>query len=160
MKLWEKLRKCFPPGYEYERERNLAVLLLGIAAALSLQYFVRLKDAYGMLYYVDRAQRRTVRPGAVAIAFWQLAHPYGSLFLPYFLFLAFLAVYHYTYYYRETKSIYLMRRLPERGVLVKSCMQAPLLGMAAGALAMAALCLVYYGVYLLGIPGECMPRFL
>lgn len=157
---WEKLWKHFPPGYEYEMERNTAGLLLGIAAALSLQYFASLKDAYEMLYYVDRFFERKVRPEAVAASFGQLAFPYGSLFLPYFLFLAIMMVYHYLYYYRDTKSIYLMRRLPERGVLVKSCVQAPLLGMAAGALSMAALCLLYYGLYLLVMPGECMPRFL
>lgn len=157
---WEKLWKHFPPGYEYETERNMSVLLLGLAAALSLQYFARLSDACEMLYYVDRFAARKVRPGAVAASFGQLAFPYGSLFLPYYLFLAIMMVYHYLYYYRDTKSIYLMRRLPERGVLAKSCVQAPLLGMAAGALTMAALCLLYYGLYLLVMPGECMPRFL
>lgn len=157
---WERRWKHFPPGYEYEMERNTAGLLLGIAAALSLQYFARLKDAYEMLYYVDSSCERKVRPEAVAASFGQLAFPYGSLFLPYFLFLAIMIAYHYFYYYRDTKSIYLMCRLPSRSVLVKSCAQAPLLGMAAGALSMAVLCFFYYGLYLLVMPGECMPRFL
>lgn len=159
-KSWEKRWKHFPPGYEYEMERNTAGLLLGIGAVLSLQYFARLKDAYEMLYYVDRIHGKTVRPGAVAVPFRTLAFPYSGLFLPYFLFLAIMMVYHYLYYHRDAKSIYLMRRLPGRCVLVKSCVQAPLLGMAAGALSMAVLFLLYYGLYLLVMPGECMPRFL
>ena len=83
----------------------------------------------------------------------------GGLFVPYFLFLAIMAAFHYAYYHRETKSIYLMRRLPRRSVLVASCVRAPLLGMAVGAAAEAVLGVIYYGIYLLVMPGVCAPGF-
>ncbi|MDE7225166.1 MAG: hypothetical protein K2O34_15475, partial [Acetatifactor sp.] len=57
--LWEP-KNYFPPGYEYERERNSAILLLGIGAGLSLQFFKNLYYAAEALYeYVD--YRRVLR---------------------------------------------------------------------------------------------------
>ncbi|MDE7223066.1 MAG: hypothetical protein K2O34_04715, partial [Acetatifactor sp.] len=80
-----------------------------------------------------------------------------GLYVPFVLFLAATMVYHYFYYRRETKSIYLMHRLPRRSVMFASCIKGPLLGMAIGAVALAALYLLYYAIYLLAIPRECLP---
>lgn len=73
-------------------------------------------------------------------------------YIPFSLFLIVMAFYHYSYYYRGTKSIYLMRRLPAKGVLPASCVREPLFGMAAGAAVFGLLELLYYGIYLLAVP--------
>ena len=159
MRLWTESGKYFPPGYEYEKERNAACLLLGLAAVFSLFYFVTLYGEWRSLYYVDKTLGRMVRPHAVADSFLQLAWGYGAFFLSFFLFLAAAAAARYSYYYRDTRSIYLMKRLP-LDVTLRSCIQTPLLGMAVGAAVLAVLCLLYYGAYLLVIPAECLPRFL
>ncbi|MDE6924287.1 MAG: hypothetical protein K2P59_03360 [Acetatifactor sp.] len=148
-----------PPGYEFTEERNVAGCLLGLGMALSLHFFVSLREAVEELYYMDRIRGRIPKPGVTAVPFLELVWGYAGLFLPLYLFLAGMMVYHYLYYYRETKSIYLMRRLPLRGVLWKSCVQIPLLGMGAGAVAMLMLFLLYYGSYLLLVPAEAIPGF-
>ncbi|WP_276951718.1 hypothetical protein [Acetatifactor muris] len=158
MGMWKESGKFFPPGYPYEEERKMTLFLLGLGSALSLRFFGSLHNASESLYYVDRIRGRTVRPGALAESFLELAWGYAGMFLPLYLFLGGMMLYHYFYYYRDCRSIYLMRRLPERGELWKSCVRAPLLGMAAGAVVMAALFLLYYGSYRLLIPAECMPR--
>ncbi len=158
-RLWTELDQCFPPGYEFTWERNTAAVLLALSMVLSLQYFGKLRQAVAWLYYVDRVRGRVLRPDAQAIPFLELAGQYGGLFVPYFLFLAIMAALHYAYYHRDAKSIYLMRRLPRRGVLVGSCIRAPLLGTAVGILAQMMLGLIYYGSYLLVTPGECGPAF-
>lgn len=152
-----EIGKCFPPGYEeYEKERNAAGLLLGIGVLLSFQFFGNLYHAVNALYeYVGR--RRVLKAGAVAASFGRLVTGHWGLYVPWVLFLAAMVLYHYFYYRRETKSIYLMRRLPKRGVLLKSCVEGPLLGLLTGAAALAVLYLLYYGLYLLVIPGECLP---
>lgn len=159
-RLWTELQPCFPPGYDFVWERNTAAVLLALPVVLSLPYFRKLRQAVEYLYYMDRNGSRVLRPDAAASSFLALAGEYGGLFAPYFLFLAIMIFFHYSYYHRETKSIYLMRRLPCRRVLVESCVRAPLLGMAVGILVEAMLGLLYYGSYLLVIPKECMPRFL
>ena len=157
--MWKNLLKpenYFPPGYEYEMERNSAGLLLGIGAVLSLQFFWNLYHTVENLYdYVDH--RLILRENVVAASFGKLVMGHWGLYIPFVLFLGTMMVYHYFYYRWETKSIYLMRRLPRRGVLLGSCVKGPLLGLGIGAAALGALYLLYYGIYLLVIPGECLP---
>jgi len=159
VKMLKNPGKFLPPGYVYTEERNMAGCLLGLAMVLSLQFFARLQVAVEELYYIDRIRGRILRPGVTAAPFLELVRGYAGLFLPLYLFLVGMMIYHYFYYYRETKSIYLMRRLPQRSVLWKSCVQIPLLGMGAGAVAMLVLFLLYYGGYLLLMPTEAMPGF-
>lgn len=153
--LWNP-EKIFPPGYEYEWERNSAVLLLGTGVGLSLLFYRRLHQAAEVLYeYTDR--RRVLRKDAVAVSFQQLVENHWGLYVPLLLFLTAMMIYHYIYYYRETRSIYLMRRLPRRGVVFKSCVMGPLLGFGVAVVILMLLYLLYYGCYLLVIPGECLP---
>lgn len=158
MKMLRDPGAYFPPGYPYREERNAAGILLGMGMIFSLRFLGRLHSAVEDLYYTNRIYGRTLRPGGVADSFLTLAGSSAGFFLPFYLFLAAMMIYHYFYYHRETKSIYLVRRLPEKGFLRKSCVQMPLLGMGAGAVAMAAMYLGYYGIYRLSIPAECMPR--
>ena len=157
-KMLKEPEAFFPPGYLYREERTAAGILLGTGMLCSLRFFDRLHVAVEELYYVDRIRGRTLRPGEVADPFLTLAGNCVFFFLPLYLFLAAMMIYHYFYYHRETKSIYLVRRLPEKGFLGKSCVQMPLLGMGAGMVVMIVLFLLYYGIYLLSIPAECMPR--
>ncbi|MDE7297766.1 MAG: hypothetical protein K2N94_02910 [Lachnospiraceae bacterium] len=148
--------KYFPPGYEYSKERNTAGFLLGFGAVMSLHFFKNLLHAADRLY--DHVQwRRVLRAGAVAPPFRQLVEDQWMLYIPLFLFLASMMLYHYFYYFHTTKSIYLMRRLPKRSVLFKSCVQGPLLYMGASAALLGVLYLSYYGAYRLVIPAECLP---
>ena len=153
--LW-KSGNYFPPGYEYEQERNSAGLLLGIGAGLSLSFFRNLYRAVKALYEYENHQWG-LRENAVAASFGHLVTGHWGLYVPFVLFLVAMMIYHYFYYRRETKSIYLMRRLPRRGVLFKSCVKGPLLGLGIGAAALTVLYLLYYGIYLLAIPKECLP---
>lgn len=147
-KKWES---CFPPGYEHgKREGRGAAFLLAVGAVLSLRFFGRL---YGMVrdLYVYAGRERMLREDAEAVPFWQLTRGHWMPYMPYCLFLIAVMLYHYSYYYRETKSIYLMRRLPAKGAVTWSCVRGPLLGMAAGAAAFGLLQLLYYGIYLLAV---------
>lgn len=149
-----KPESCFPPGYEYEKERNAAILLLGIGITFSLQFFRSLYQTWEALYvYTDRA--RVLREDAVAAPFGKLVTGHWGLYVPLLMFLAAMAGYHYLYYYRDTRSIYLMRRLPGRWTVLKSCAAGPLLGMGLTAVILSLLYLMYYGMYLLVIPKSC-----
>ena len=151
--------RYFPPGYAFEKERNACALLLALAAGYSTRFFWRLHDACALLYVVEGDGSRVLRPGSQAAPFLEVAAGCWAMFLPLYLFLAAMVAEHYLYYRRQTKSIWLMRRLPERGVLLRTCVQGPLFTMGAGAAAGAVLLALYYGIYLLAMSGECAPGF-
>lgn len=151
--------RYFPPGYEYETEGKAAGTLLGIGIVLSLQFFAALYRERGRLRCLLDADSARVWPETVARPFLELLRGHLILYAPFLLFLLGMTVCHYLYYYRGTKSIYVMRRLPRRGILWRSCVMGPLLGALPGALILVLLYLLYFGIYLLAIPAECLPRF-
>jgi len=61
---------------------------------------------------------------------------------------------HYQYHHRVSKSIYTMKRLPNRWELHRRCWSLPLCCFAAVLLTGFLLLLVYYAVYLLVTPAE------
>lgn len=160
MRIWKEPERYFPPGYEYRKEWCVAELLYVLVVILNLQFIGRLREALASLYYIDRTNGRTLRAGAVADSYFQVLGDCPGFLLPFYLFLIALIFLHYAYYLRETKSIYLMRRLPDRKVLWKSCLQAPLMGIGLGTAGILVLYLIYYVVYLLMMPAESLPRLI
>ncbi len=160
MRIWKEPESFFPPGYEYKKEWYAAGLLYVLGLALNLRFLVRLWESRASLYYMDSTKGMTLRAGAVADSYFQVLGDCPGMLLPFYLFLITLLFFHYAYYWRETKSIYLMRRLPDRNVLWKSCLQAPLMGMGLGTAGILVLYLIYYVVYLLMMPAECLPRLI
>ena len=52
-----------------------------------------------------------------------------------------------------------MRRLPGKGITFKSCVRGPAFGAGIVLASAALLYFLYYGIYCLGVPAECMPRY-
>ncbi len=128
-------RKYFPPGFNYEREWKWALILFGGGVAFSLRYYFDLYREIGSLYCYkyerlgEEVRRfRVLQEGVVAGTFMHLV---GGHFM--------------------------MRRLPKKGALLKSLVQAPLFGILSGILCLSLLYLLYYIVYLIMIPKGCLP---
>lgn len=151
------LGRWYPMGYEYEKELGLAAGLAGIGFCGSLHFFEALyREMQRLYYYVDG--ERFLQEGAMAASFTGMTDWYWPFWIPALVFLSVMPLYHYYYYRKDTKSIYVMRRLPHRGVLFKSCVQGPLWSAGAVLGAAALLYLFYFGIYLLNMP-ETMRRF-
>ena len=67
-----------------------------------------------------------------------------------------LAAWHYCYHYQDSRSIYLMRRLPNRRELWRRCLGLPLLGVAACGVLSAAHVLVFYAIYHYAASPQCL----
>lgn len=160
MRIWKEPERYFPPGYEYRKERYAAGLLYVLGLALNLQFLGRLYEASASLYYMDSTKGRMLREGVVAASWLQVLGACPGFWIPFYLFLAATIILHYAYYRRETKSIYLMRRLPKGDVLWKSCFQAPLMGLGLGTAGILLLYLIYCAVYFLAMPAESLPRLM
>jgi hypothetical protein len=67
-----------------------------------------------------------------------------------------LSIYHYAYHYSGAKSIYVMRRIPDKFELHRRCLALPILGALAYAVMAALLILIYLGIYVAVTPEKCM----
>lgn len=68
-----------------------------------------------------------------------------------------LALVHVLSHYQGSRSVYLMRRLPDRRELWRRCLSVPLLGLGAAAVLAAALGGAYFWVYRTCTPPELFP---
>lgn len=156
--LWiDKLEKLYPPGYAYRWELAVTAGLTLAAIFFSVRFLVRLDNAVTALYYYGPAGERQLCPGAVIEPFHGIARGSWQAFWLPALSQAAIAVSHYCYYYRSTRSIYLMRRLPQRGLVLRSCLASPLLCLGLLALVTGVLWLLYLGCYFLAVPAQCLP---
>ena len=154
-----KLDRFYPPGYEWREELYSVGILWALAFFLSWTYLFQLHRMTGRLYYFQGGQR-LLHPDAVAEPFAKVVSMSWTGFAAPLLFWALRVIWHYFSYWRGTKRIYVMRRLPRRGVVFASCVKGPAVCAVAVVLAAAALSVLYLGLYFLAVPRECMPRLL
>ncbi|MGN1002239.1 MAG: hypothetical protein ACI4PC_05660 [Oscillospiraceae bacterium] len=149
------LERLAPPGMSLKQEKGFFWGGLAGAWLCSLSFLARYLDARGELYFYVGTQRR-LDPNAVMPDFAVLFD--GSL-LGFALVAAcmlFFIVFHYAYYRQGSKSVYLMRRLPQRWEMHKRSLTLPLLAVCLYALAALLVLLAYLAVYLLFTPDECL----
>ena len=159
----DRLGKWSPPGWDGSGEWYGFWILMIFSILYSFQFWSRYWKAYQALFYFDRQiGEKVLEEGAVMEPFWELSEGcFLGCFLGFFLllFLSFLfAALRYFYYYQESRSIYLVRRLPDRGFLWKSCVVVPVLGILLDLFVMGMLCLTYWGCYRIFTPAETLRR--
>jgi len=145
-----------PPGVEFQKELRGYGLGAAAAALYSLLFPIRLINAIDRLYQYTMDGRERI-PGVMLPEFTQLMQGvlYGVLLLA--VCMAVLAIYHYGYYRMGSRSIYLMRRLPNRWEYHRRNLALPVAGIA-GCVVLAALLLVlYWGLYRLCAPSGSIP---
>lgn len=149
------LSRYAPPGHSLRTERNVLLYGLVFSAVISLNFFLRFSDALGWLYR-GNGSSRTLVPGAVMPDFVVLLDRSLIGFFVLAACMAAFAIDHYLYHRRESKSIYLMRRLPDRWELYRRCLTLPLLAAAACLLAALLVLLLYLAIYLTVTPDVCL----
>ena len=128
-------------------------LALGLALLVSFRFLFALASAIQELYYTDLTGRRLLEPGAVMPAFSQLLPGVFWGFWAVAALMPAAALGLYLSHYQGGRSIYTMRRLPNRGELWRRCLAVP----AATALAALAAVAVLTAVYIKkAVPQLCM----
>lgn len=151
------MTKLLPPGTSWENEKTGIQWGIGLGALWSLSipicYFGELEALYDI-----RMGLRQLIPGAKIVPFGQIVQ--GWTLMPFWFFFAAMAVLvfrHYRYHRRDAMSVYLMRRLPDRWEYHRRCWAVPLMGAGLGLAAMGILLLLYYMLYILATPAQCLP---
>lgn len=143
---WNGLDHLLPPGMTNSKMLNA---MLGWAFLIVLRFLLDISQVYGA---VQRAQQGIEAGWDVSapVIDYYLYPTFDSLirftmllFLLMILMMLSFSFSHYAYYHRESKSIYVMHRLPSKWVIWKQCCTVPLI-YAGGILLLAA---VYYGAF-------------
>lgn len=151
-----KLERYAPPGYELKTELRY-ILYISLASLLvSFGFFLRFREAYNLLFDFENGVK-VLLPNAQVPDFETLSKDAFSLFRTLSPWLSFFIWYHYRYFKVETKSIYLMLRLPNRFEYHMRCWAIPLAFILLSYLAIALLKVVYFTYYLNMIPLSAWP---
>ena len=153
----QKIEKQLPPGVDAKREvKALALGLVG-AVVYSFSFLWKYVEARNELFIYSRGVKKLME-GAVMPPFVKVLNDTMDGFLIFFVLMIFLMFLHYVTYYKESKAIYLMKRLPDKWELYRRCVVVPLVAILIQILIGALTLLIYYGVYILFTPAECLMR--
>ena len=147
--------KHFPPGMKAEDERKFVKIGLVLSVLLSgvdlIQYFTELSNLYQY-----RAGKRWLDESMTMPDFAEIfvRFPLGFSILAVCM-LGFV-IYHYVYYYRGSKSIYLMRRLPKRFEIHQRVWTYPLWVILLCLVCEIVLFWLFFGLYLWITPNACL----
>ena len=150
------LVKYAPPGYDYSIDKKFYFIGLSIATMYSFSYSIRFTNEKNDLYRYYNFNIKELIPGAVMPDFVDIL---GNALWGYFILAACLLTLialRYASYYQHSKSIYLMKRLPNKLDIHRRCLVVPILA-AVSCFAIAFLVLLlYFGHYMIFTPNECL----
>lgn len=150
------IARYVPLGLEADKERRLLLYSLAAGAVWSVLLFLSsYAEAYSSLF--NQNIRNQIREGAMMPEFFEILAGTERVFLLVFAAMPLWALYHYTYHLNGSKPIYLMRRLPERWELHRRCLALPAVGMVSALAFQGILGSLYYLIYILITPRQCLP---
>lgn len=149
------IEKYFPAGIDRRQEIKWIVIGLSASFIYSLEFFIFLSNRYYSLFTM-RGKKLVLTEGAVMPDFVEVLGSSLTGFWLVALCMVALFAYHYVYHYQGSKSIYLMKRLPNRWELWRRCVALPALSAAAALCLAGLLLLIYLGIYLLVTPKTCL----
>ena len=153
---WARMgQACVPAGLSAGRELKWIASGWALSLLWSLNFVLRYLPHREKLFdWVGG--KRVLMPGAVMTDFCELMPGLMAGFGVVAACMAVLAVYHYFYHYQGSRSIDLMRRLPNRWELWRRCLALPAAAALASGLLALVLTAVYYAVYALCTPAACL----
>ncbi len=148
--------KYVPLGIDAKRAFVCAATFLAVSVVYSMGFLFRYLNYYGELFIWQNGEK-ILAPDQVMADFNLILDGYLNGFIVTVIFMIGTAAYYYIYHYHGgSKSIYTMRRLPSRMELWKRCLAIPAATILSCALLAFILTLVYFGVYMLFTPDECL----
>lgn len=152
------MEKWLPIGFDADKEKSRITFGLISAAMFSLLVFAyRLNAARDALYmYPAPNHIKTIISGARMADFGDVLGFSMAGFIILALSMIGLAVYHYNYHFQGSKSIYLMKRLPDRREFARRCFAVPAAVIVISLTSAFVLLVVYYWIYIAATPKPCL----
>lgn len=150
------LDRYAPPGIDPWREAQRMGWGLLAAAVYSGRFLIAYSTARGNLFQWEHGKKILIE-GAVMPDFAELfSGSFAGLWM-FAICMAAVAAWHIAYHYQGgSRSVYLMRRLPDRWEYGRRCLTLPALGVLAAVCVAALLTLAYFAIYLGCTPKSCL----
>ena len=151
------LTHYLPLGIDEKKECKTYGIILALAAGFSLVFFIRLSVKYQVLFEWDyKTGTNLLRENAQMPLYTEILR--GALNGLYGLAIASLLgiLRNYASFWQGSKSIYLMRRLPDRFELHRRCLVLPIAEAVISLLAAVILFFLYYAIYIAVTPEQCL----
>lgn len=148
-----RIEKLIPPGGRTSELTGFTVLAILLAVIVSgLLFANELELAVDALYEDTYPVHTQLRDGAVMPPFWEIMRGKCMTFPICALCMLGFVIANYSYFYSESKSIYTMRRIPNRWELHYRCWAMPMLGALSFLAVQWLFTLLCYIIYIRSIP--------
>lgn len=152
-----ELLKLLPVGYNVKKVKTALIWgYITTAAFSAIVYFSNLIENFNDLYFYDEAGNRLLKTGVKMTSFELLRERAFDLFLIFIFMLLVFSIYNFIYHYIGSKSIYTMRRLPQKFEFIKRCVTIPVIFIILSIASVFVLNFIYFGIYMLVVPEECL----
>lgn len=150
------LTRYSPPGMDLKLEKRFFIWGMILSVSYSILYFfTNYSNAYYELYiYVSG--KAILNTNANMPDFRSLI---GLSFIGFAIVAIMMVgfiIYRYSYYNQGSKSMYLMKRLPQKSELHKRALVVPFIAMLLCLLTVFILLMIFYAVYMLATPKACL----
>ncbi len=151
----DNLRKIIPVGFKAESEIWIFFSAIAVGICRALLFFQAYMREYNRLFDIEYGKRVLIESRTMADFCEIIDGVFDGFIIAIFVF-AFLIVYHYAYHYRDSKSIYTMKRLQNKYELHIRCFTVPVIGIALSVIISITLMLLFYRFYMTKTPAECL----
>ncbi len=150
-------QNCVPPGFPFSSELTYFTVGILCATLYSLRFVLDYWNARHALFRQNPLTGEWVlEEGARIAPFSEILGSALTGFLILACGLLVFVVLHYQSHFHGSRSIYLMRRLPDRWELHRRCLVGPVLGILCCVVTAGILLLLYFAVYRFATPQECL----
>ena len=150
------LEKYAPPGINVSTEVGWFVAGVVLATLHSLCFLVEYMQAKNELY-MRKGDGLVLMEGAIIKDFATLTDGLFLTFQIVCIVTLLVTIYHYAYHYQGSKMMYFMKRLPDKWEVHRRCWALPVAGFCITVVWMTTLKIIYYAIYLLCTPSQCLP---
>lgn len=148
--------KHFPPGMNIESEKLFFGLGMCGSFFYSWTFIWRYVEARTQLFGLSSGETVKLILGTMDEFLVLLGDALiGFLFVAIGMILC--SIFHYAYFWQGSKSIYLMKRLPDKMEIHKRVWTIPLVAVVLCCVAVFLLLVLYYGLYIWATPKQCLP---
>lgn len=147
-----------PLGMDMEFERKFFKWGILLSGLYSLKFVLAYQEARRHLYdgWDSYGPIGELHSEICISPFFELVDSCFTGYLILAVCMVLFSIYHYLYHYQGSKSIYLMRRLPNGWELHIRCLAVPIFGVCACFITTILLIGIYYLVYILFTPKQCI----